>query len=105
MGIVDTPAAQISPNDLKGSGSAKALINDRVELSFVKQRQQAVRWQMRRGDVLDWGFDRDGVTSPLIDPTASIDGKPEKREYRCIILKNNEPIGQYSDIITVITTP
>jgi len=36
-------------------------------------------------------------------PTAG--GNPEKREYRAIYLIKNQPVGQYSDIITVYTTP
>lgn len=106
LGITDTPGQSVSPDDLKMVGAAKALIDDTVELSFKKQGQQnvAVRWQMRRGGG-DWGNQQDATTSPLIDETASVGGNPEKREYRGIYLKGNKPFGQYSDIITVFTTP
>jgi hypothetical protein len=104
LGITETAAAPISPDDLKPQCAAKALADDKVELSFKKQGQQAVRWQMRRGGG-DFGSDKDGTTSPLIDETPSTGGNPEKREYRAIYLKNNKPIGQYSDIMTVFTMP
>jgi hypothetical protein len=104
LGITDAPAAPISPDDLKPTLKGKALPDDKVELGFNKQGQAAVRTQMRRGGG-DWGNEKDGTNSPLIDETPSEGGKPEKREYRAIYLKGNKPFGQYSDIITVFTTP
>lgn len=104
LGITEPVKTPVSPDLLKVIGGAKAMPDDKVELSFKKQGQQAVRWQMRRNGG-DWGNEKDGITSPLIDETPSIDGKPEKREYRGIHLKDNKPFGQYSDILTVYTTP
>jgi hypothetical protein len=104
LGITDASKESISPDVLKALGGAKALPDDKVELSFKKQGQKAVRWQMRRGGG-DWGNQLDATESPLIDETPSVDGKPEKREYRAIYLKGNKPFGQYSDIFTVVTTP
>jgi hypothetical protein len=104
LGITSTPSQSISPDDLKPKGSLKALPDDKVEITFNKQGQKACRWQMRRGGG-DWGSVGDPNTSPFIDETASTDGKPEKREYRGIYLKDNKPYGQYSDILTVVTTP
>lgn len=104
LGITSAAKLEVSPDDLKPKIGAKALPDDKVELSFNKQGQKAIRWQMRRGGG-DWGSQQDANESPLIDETASIDGKPEKREYRAIYLKGNKPFGQYSDILTVFTTP
>jgi len=104
LGITTTPSAPISPENKKAVISGKAVINDRVELAFNKQGMTAVRFQMRRGNG-DWVTVGDPTSSPFIDTTPSIDGKPEKREYRAIYLVKNEPVGQYSDIITIYTTP
>jgi hypothetical protein len=104
LGITGTPSQSISPDDLKPKGSLKALPDDKVEITFNKQGQKACRWQMRRGGG-DWGNVGDPNTSPFIDETASTGGNPEKREYRGIYLKDNKPYGQYSDILTVVTTP
>ena len=104
LGITDTPSESVSPDDLKPKGSVKAQPDDKVEITFNKQGQKACRWQMRRGGG-DWGNQQDATTSPLIDETASTGGNPEKREYRGIYLKDNKPFGQYSDILTVFTTP
>lgn len=104
LGITTAPAAPISPDSLKPTISGKALADDRVELTFNKQNQPAVRFQMRRGGN-DWVTVGDPTSSPFKDATPSLDGKPEKREYRAIYISKNEPVGQYSDIITVYTSP
>ena len=104
LGITTTPSASISPDNLKPNISGKALADDRVELTFNKQNQPAVRFQMRRGGG-DWADVGDPTSSPFIDKTPSLDGKPEKREYRAIYIYKNDTVGQYSDIITVYTSP
>ncbi|HEX8248617.1 MAG TPA: hypothetical protein VF599_10625 [Pyrinomonadaceae bacterium] len=40
-----------------------------------------------------------------VDETSSPDGKPEKRRYRAVYLAKNQPVGQYSDIVAIVTTP
>ncbi|MGC2235790.1 MAG: hypothetical protein WA584_06490 [Pyrinomonadaceae bacterium] len=40
----------------------------------------------------------------MIDETAFEGSKLENREYRAIYLKENKPIGLYSDILTVVIT-
>jgi hypothetical protein len=104
LGIAETPSASISPETLAPTLNGKALINDKVELTFNRQGQKACRIEMRRngGDFAKVG-DPSGAT--FIDETASVDGKPEKREYRGVYLKNNQSFGQFSPIITVYTTP
>lgn len=104
LGITTTPPTPISPENLKPTISGRAITNDRIELTFDKQRQSAVRFQMRRGNE-SWVNVGDPTSSPYIDATPSVDGNPEKREYRSIYLIKNDTVGQYSDIITVYTTP
>lgn len=104
LGISDSAPAAISPDDLKPTLKSKALPDDKIEHAFNKQGQKAARIQMRRGGS-DWTTSGDPTNSPFIDNTASTGGNPEKREYRAIYLKDNKPFGQYSDIVTVFTTP
>jgi hypothetical protein len=59
---------------------------------------------MRRGNV-DWTNVGDPTSSPFIESTDGIGNNPEKREYRGIYLLKNETIGQFSDIVSVVTTP
>jgi hypothetical protein len=59
---------------------------------------------MRRGSA-DWLTVGDPTNTPFIDTTASLGNNPEKREYRSVYLLKNETIGQFSDIVSVVTTP
>jgi len=104
LGITDPPNNALPPESKKPTLKGAPMIDDRVSITFNKQGMKAVRIQMRRnnGSFTNIG---DPTTSPFIDETPSIDGKPEKREYRAIYLDKNEPVGQYSDIITVYSTP
>jgi len=104
LGIADTPSASISPGDLVPAINGKPMINDVVELKYNKQGQKACRFELRRGGG-DWVKVGDPTESTFIDETPSIDGKPEKREYRGVYLKGNKPFGQYSQILTIYTTP
>lgn len=103
LGITDVPKNDVLPENKKPLISGNALPDDKVSLTFSKQGMKAIRFQMRRGG--DWNTSGDPTNSPFIDTTGSIDSKPEKREYRAIYLEKNEPVGQYSDIITIYTTP
>lgn len=104
LGILDAPTAPISPDDLVPTISGKPIINDRVELNYNRQGQKACRFEMRRNGG-DWMQVGDPTESTFIDETPSLNGQPEKREYRAVYLKNNKPFGQYSLILTIYTTP
>jgi hypothetical protein len=104
LGISESDGDSISPADLKPLLKPQAMIDDRVEIAFNKQGQAAIRFQCETG-VDKWTNVGDATTSPLVDDTPSPDGKPEKRRYRAVYLAKNQPVGQYSDIVTVVTTP
>ena len=104
LGILTSPPPSLSLDDLKPTLSGVAQADDKVAVSFKKQGQAAVRLYRRRNGG-DWETTGDPTTSPFIDTTPSVGGNPEKREYRAICLKANVPVGQYSDIVTVYTTP
>jgi hypothetical protein len=104
LGILTASPPKVAAADLRPSLKVSAKINDRVEIAFGKQGQNAMRVQMRRG-TFDWLTVGDPTSTPFIDNTASIAGNPEKREYRGVFLQKNETVGQFSDIASVVTTP
>jgi hypothetical protein len=104
LDIITVTPPKISNAELRPSLKITAKINDRTEISFNKQGQTAMRVQMRR-DTADWLTVGDPTNTPFIDNTASIGNNPEKREYRGVYLLKNETIGQFSDIVSVVTTP
>lgn len=91
-------------NEKKPTLKATALVNDKVELKFDKQGMKAVRIRRLLAEGTAQNL-ADPTTSPFIDQTASPNGQPEKRQYQAVYLENNEPVGQYSDIVVVVTTP
>jgi hypothetical protein len=104
LGIITVTPPKVVTADLRPGLKVTAKINDRIEVSFSKQGQTAIRLQMRRGTA-DWISLGDPTSSPFTDNTASTGGNPEKREYRGVYMLKNEIVGQYSDIVTIVTTP
>lgn len=104
LGIGEGEGDSISPDDLKPALKAQARIDDKIEIAFKKQGQSAIRIQRETG-ADKWTNAGDATSSPFIDETPSPDGKPEKRRYRAVYLSKNQPVGQYSDIVTIVTTP
>ncbi|CAN5258439.1 hypothetical protein BH10ACI1_BH10ACI1_34870 [soil metagenome] len=104
LGISGKSGSAIPSELLKPGIGGNPLPDDTISLKFNKQGQKAIRFQMRRNGEA-WQNIGDPTTSPFIDETPSLDGKPEKREYRAIYLVKNQPVGNYSNIITVYTTP
>jgi hypothetical protein len=104
LGLGETGGDSISPEDLKPALKAQARIDDKIEIAFNKQGQSSIRIQ-RETAADKWTTAGEATTSPFVDETPSPDGKPEKRRYRAVYLSKNQPVGQYSDIVTIVTTP
>jgi hypothetical protein len=104
LGISESDGDAISPEDLKPALKPKARIDDKIEIAFNKQGQSAIRIQ-RETAADKWTNVGEPTSSPFVDETPSPDGKPEKRRYRAVYLAKNQPVGQYSDIVTIVTTP
>ncbi|HEX8369460.1 MAG TPA: hypothetical protein VF604_13020 [Pyrinomonadaceae bacterium] len=104
LGIGEAGGDPVSPEDLKPALKAQARIDDKIEIAFNKQGQSAVRIQRETG-ADKWTNAGEPTSSPFVDETPSPDGKPEKRRYRAVYLAKNQPVGQYSDIVSVVTTP
>jgi len=62
---------------------------------------------MQRGDDANrWTPVDRFLASPAEDRTPpAATGTPEVRRYRARYLKGNEPVGSYSDIVSVVTMP
>lgn len=77
-----------------------------VRIDFNKGKSDGVWIESRRGSSPQWellGFD---AFSPYTDSRPPLEaGKAEVREYRARYIKHDEPIGEWSDIISVSTTP
>ncbi|MBX7135536.1 MAG: hypothetical protein K1X67_22945 [Fimbriimonadaceae bacterium] len=100
MGIIATPTQLSTP-----SVAAAALTGSRIALR-VKKGGYAVVLLMRSRDGVNW--ERIGVldSATFIDDGPPLeDQKPEERHYRVQGYAKNAPVGEYSNVVTVVTIP
>lgn len=107
LGIEDEEGSNAVDTDTaKPTAKATALPNHHVRIEFNKRRFDGVWIESRRKGDADWiplGVD---LYSPYMDtrPPAQA-GTPEVREYRLRFYEGDAPIGEWSDIISITTTP
>lgn len=106
LGLVDTGSASFNPNDLVAALKLTSKSGSNVEIAFSKQGQDAMRVEFRRKGETDWSLAGVFLSSPGTHSVPSVPpDEPESRQYRGILLKKNDPIGNFSPIYTVVTTP
>jgi hypothetical protein len=83
-----------------------ALPNSEVRGDWVKATSDGIVFECQRGDEVGWtvlGWDR---FSPFVDGRAPlVAGQPEVRRYRIRYLSGDDPIGNYSAVVSVTTVP
>lgn len=106
LGILPAAARTVAVDDSKPAFTALALPGSQVRLDWVKGKLDGVRIESRRGGESEWTRLDDDRFSPYTDirlPLAP--GQSETRSYRLRYLKKDEPVGSFSDVATVLTTP
>ncbi len=84
----------------------KASANSLVEISFVKGESDGIELEIQRGSETSWTRIGKFIKTPAEDETPTITpNTPEVRRYRGRFLDGNKPVGQFSDIGTIVTTP
>ena len=90
----------------KPTAKAVALPNSQVRIDFVKGGFSGVLIEGRRTGEDAWALLGTDNFSPYIDTRPPLTpGAAEVREYRLRYLERDEPVGDYSDIISASTTP
>lgn len=104
--IAETEAEAVSLEDSKPTGQGSARANSVVRIEWFKGIFDGVIVESQRGDETVWTrLDRD-FRSPFDDDRPPlVAGKPEERRYRLRYFIDDELVGEYSDIIVVITKP
>jgi hypothetical protein len=86
--------------------TATALPNSEVRLDWVKSTSDGVLVEGQRAGEVTWtnlGTDR---FSPFVDGRAPlVVGQPEVRKYRIRYLDGDDPVGNFSAVVTVTTVP
>jgi hypothetical protein len=107
LGITGVDAGETPDTTLvKPTARAIALPGSQVRIEFNKRGFDGVYIESRRKGDTAWtplGID---LYSPFMDTRAPAQADaPEAREYRLRYYDNDAPTGEWSDIITAITTP
>ncbi len=84
----------------------KALANSLVEIGFVKGESDGIELEIQHGSESSWTRIGKFIKTPAEDDTPTITpNTPEVRRYRGRFLDGNKPVGLFSDIATIVTTP
>ncbi len=104
LGIIGEQQTQFSVNSVRPSLALMVNEGNSVEVKFKKGKFDGILLQCKKatGDFETVG---NVISSPFDDKTPSANDKPEKREYRAKYLNGNETVGQFSDVVTVVTNP
>lgn len=100
-GGVSAPADAVKPKV-----KATALAGGGVRVEFNKAGFDGVQVESRRAGEAAWRPLGNDNYSPYVDERPPLEvGRPEVREYRLRFLERDEPVGDWSNIVTVSTTP
>lgn len=107
LGIAGTDASASSPDSsAKPTVKAAALAGSQVRIDFSKGDFDGVQIEGRRAGETGWQQLGTDNYSPFVDTRALAEaGKPEVRDYRVRYVLRDEPLGEWSDIVTVTTKP
>ena len=108
LGIVgaDTSTSDAPDMTARPTAKAHAIAAYQVQVDFSKGRFDGVFIESRRTGETDWtGLGVDNY-SPFIDTRPLLEaGKPEVREYRLRYVLRDQPVGDWSDIISATARP
>jgi hypothetical protein len=107
LGIVGPPAPTPIPAALaKPTAKATAIPGSEVQVGFSKGDFDGVLVEGRRTGETAWTTLGTDYFSPFADTRPPLEaGRPETREYRLRYLLRDEPVGEWSDIVAVVTKP
>lgn len=104
--VIGTTNDRSVNGDAKPVLKIKALANSLVEISFVKGEADGIELELQRGSETGWTRIGKFIKTPAEDDTPTITpNTPEVRRYRGRFLEGNKPVGLFSDIASIVTTP
>lgn len=106
LGLIENDQQGFNPNELFAELKLRAMSDSRVEITFSKQGQDAMQVTFRRKGDTAWTAAGTYTSSPAVHTAPpTVPGDPESREYRGILVKKNDPIGNMSPSYNIVTTP
>ena len=103
LGILTTTPEQIAPENWKPEIKAKAVPGGKIESSFVRGESDGILYETQIGAETVWTEKARFFKSP---GTLTVGGdQPQTVRIRARYLLDDEPVGQYSDIVQIVSTP
>ncbi len=104
--VIGTSQALFSLDTAKPLLKIKPLPNSLVEIGFVKGESDGLELELQRGIETTWTRVGKFIKTLGEDDTPLITANtPEVRRYRGRFPQGNKPIGNFSDIVSIVTTP
>ncbi len=106
LGIVGAKKDAPDAATLKPLFDIRTLPAFNLETEFQKKRMDALRVEIKYANSDTWTTAATLTNSPGIFPVApTTPGRAEQIEVRAIYLRKNQPVGNYSDIVTAFVAP
>lgn len=104
---INSPAsAPASPDGAKPSGAGTSMPDHGARIDWKKGKFHGVEVESQRADEILWTKLGRDFRSPFDDDRPPlVAGQPEERRYRLRYLIDDEPVGEWSDVIAIITKP
>lgn len=103
LGILTTKPEQIAPENWKPEIKARAAAGGKIENSFVRGESDGILYETQIGAETVWTEKARFFKSP---GTINISGdQPQTVRLRARYLIKDAPVGQYSDIVQIVSTP
>jgi hypothetical protein len=104
--INSAQSAAVSPDNAKPKGKGTAMPDSVGRLDWIKGKFDGVDVEGQRGDETAWTKLGRDFRSPFDDERQPLQAnKPEERRYRLRYLIDDAPVGDWSDVIVIITKP
>ncbi|MGI8924355.1 MAG: hypothetical protein ACR2HJ_10020 [Fimbriimonadales bacterium] len=101
---IESPASVPGTDPLELKAAAGP--NSEVAVGFSKQNYDGIQIESQRGGETGWTVLGNDAFAPYIDTRPPlVAGQSEVRKYRARYLDGDTPIGDWSDIVQVSTTP
>ena len=98
--ILSTTVNNKDWDDMKPNPKIKILANF-VQISYTKSKSEGVRIFSRRNGETEFKYIAQNTSSPFKDTRPNQAGfSSERREYKLVYVKDNELVGQYSDVVS-----
>ena len=106
LGIEKPTPAPPDPMLITPTIAAVPMPDGKIQFKCSKMGMDAVRVEYKLPNVEGWAVAGEFTTAKtVVSLPDNLKAHPERLLYRARLLKKNEPIGQYSSVISVITNP